>query len=297
VATFALDAKGDGQNMSSSVPAKRANPYKRLNLDVTGSIPFSRIQSAGEMGALATKVARLAVQPPYPWLRDAVATAADSFRRCAIPLLLSHGVYLIGFGIILFGGILDNLGVSDREGGIVYIIWSREIATWITGMIFAGVVGSAITADLGARKIREELDAMSVLGVDQIRSLAVPRVIGMTIAMPALAFIALLMVNTINFVIAPGYFGFSNGVYFDSVRNIIQPSDIHLTMFLKNAILGAFVGVVSCYKGLSSRQGAEGVGRAVNETVVITYVGIWLFSCLFNLSYYTIFPDVSVLRG
>lgn len=283
--------------MSRPVAVKRRNPYKRMALDVTGSAPYTRLQSAGEMGALGVKVLRLAVRPPFPWVRDAIGTVADSFRRCALPLLLSHGVYLIGFGIILFGGILDNLGVSDREGGVVYIIWSREIATWITGMIFAGVVGSAITADLGARKIREELDAMSVLGVDQIRSLIVPRVIGMTIAMPALAFIALLMVNTINFIVAPGYFGFSNGVFFDSVRNIIQPSDIYLTMFLKNAILGAFVGVVACYKGLSSGQGAEGVGRAVNETVIITYFGIWLFSCLFNLSYYTVFPDVSVLRG
>ncbi len=249
------------------------------------------------MGALLFKVLRLACTPPFPWLRDAVEVVSTSYRRCAIPLVLSHGVYLIGFGIILFGGILLNLGVSDREAGVVYIIWSREIATWISAMIFAGVVGSAITADLGARKIRDELDAMAVLGIDQLRSLVVPRVVGMTLAMPVLAFLALLLVNVINFLIAPSYFGFSYGVFFDSVSNIIQPSDLYLTMFLKNALIGLFVGVVSCYKGLSSKAGAEGVGRAVNDTVVITFFGIWLFNVLFNLGYFTVFPDVSALRG
>ena len=81
------------------------------------------------------------------------------------------------------------------------------------------------------------------------------------------------------------------------MANIIQPTDIYFTMFLKNAIIGVFVGIVACYKGLSSAPGAEGVGRAVNQTVVITFFWIWLFDVVFNLAYFTVFPEVSVLRG
>ena len=278
--------------------AGSTNPYSRgFGAAVLGSPVGGGLKRAGEMGALAVRVARLAVVPPYPWAREALLEISLSFRRCALPLLLSHSVYLIGFGIILFGGILDNLGISDREAGTVYIIWSREIATWITGMIFAGVVGSAVTADLGARKIREELDAMSVLGVDKVSAIVVPRVVAMSIAMPALAFVSLLGVNLVNYLIAPSYFDFSSGVFFDSVANIIQPTDLYFTMFLKNAAIGVFVGIVACYKGLTSDPGAEGVGRAVNQTVVTTFFAIWLFDVLFNLAYFTVFPDVSVLRG
>ncbi len=278
--------------------AAHGNPYSRGAAAAVLRTPGgSRLRAAGEMGGLLVKVAKQTFTPPFPWVREAVVEVSLAVRRCSLPLLLSHAVYLIGFGIILFGNILISLGISDRIGGTVFLIWSREIATWITAMIFAGVVGSAVTADLGARKIREELDAMSVLGVNQIRQLVVPRVVAMSVAMPALAFASLLGVNLVNFLISPSYFGFSTGVYFDSLSNIIRPSDLLLTMFLKNAIIGVFVGVVACYKGLSSAPGAEGVGRAVNQTVVITFFWIWLFDVVFNLAYFTVLPDVSVLRG
>lgn len=284
--------------MSAEAGRRDGNPYARgFGASVLGTGPGTSLKAAGEIGALTVRVLREAVRPPFPWFREAVEQISFGVRRCAIPLVLSHSVYLIGFGIILFGAILANLGISDRIGGTVFLIWSREIATWITAMIFAGVVGSAVTADLGARKIREELDAMSVLGVDQIRTLVVPRVVAMSIAMPVLAFLSLLGVNLVNFIVSPGYFGFSTGVFFDSLSNIIQPTDLFLTMFLKNAIIGVFVAVVSCYKGLASEPGAEGVGRAVNQTVVITFFAIWLFDVVFNLAYFTLFPDVSVLRG
>jgi phospholipid/cholesterol/gamma-HCH transport system permease protein len=204
---------------------------------------------------------------------------------------------MIGFGLILFGSILNNLGLTEREAGIMSIIWSREIATWITAMIFAGIVGSAITADLGSRKIREELDALAVLGVEQTRSLVVPRVIACTIAMPALVVLSLLIVNLVNFAIAPSYFDISAKVFLDGLRNIITPEELYFTTILKNVFIGFFVGVVACYKGVSSGAGAESVGRAVNQTVVITFFGIWLFNSFFNFGFFTLFPEVSSFRG
>jgi phospholipid/cholesterol/gamma-HCH transport system permease protein len=282
----------------STLESSTGNPYARgAAAAALRTRPGGRLKAAGEMGSLLVRVARETVKAPFPWIRESISEISVITRRCAIPLVLSHGVYLIGFGIILFGNILISLGISDRIGGTVFLIWSREIATWITAMIFAGVVGSAVTADLGARKIREELDAMSVLGVDQIRTLVVPRVVAMSIALPALALASLIGVNIINFIVSPARFGFSSGVYFDSLANIIRPSDLLLTTLLKNMIIGVFVAIVACYKGLSCEPGAEGVGRAVNQTVVITFFWIWLINNIFNLAYFTAFPDVSVLRG
>ena len=264
---------------------------------LTGGRAYEALESAGGMGSLAWKTVRLAARPPFTWVRSATVEASTGIRRSMIPLAISHGVYLIGFGIILFGLILTNIGAVDREAGAMYLIWAREIATWITAMIFAGIVGSAVTADLGARRIREELDALSVLGVDQVRALVVPRVMATTLIAPVLAMISLLMVIGINFAIAPHHLVYSHGVFWDNVHQTIFPPDLIGPMLIKNTCIGFFVGVVACHKGLTCKLGAEGVGRAVNQTVVITFFGIWMFNSFFNLAYLSLFPQAAVIHG
>jgi len=265
--------------------------------ELLASSPSSeRLQSVGTMGRLAVTTARQMFVPPFTWTRDATVQASLAFRRCLIPLTISVSVYLIGFGIIMFGIVLTNLGVAERESGGLYIAFSREVCTWITMMVFAGVAGSAITADLGARKVREELDALSVLGVDQIRSLVVPRVVATTIAAIVLGLLSLLISQIVNYTIAPGHLAFPREVFLDNVRHNIVPADLWAVL-LKHTVLGFFIGVVACHKGLASKGGAEGVGRAVNQTVVITFFGIWLFNSMFQLAYLSLFPDASVLRG
>lgn len=290
----------EASTSSERPPARPTqNPYGRsLSELLQGSAPYRRFGTLGEMGSFAAKAARLTFTPPFPWLRDAVEQLSSAIRRCLVPLVVSHSVYLLGFGILLFGtGILATLGVPDRLPGGIWLIWAREIATWITGMIFAGIVGSAITADLGARKVREELDALAVLGVDRIRALAVPRIVATTIGLPVLALISLLIVQVVDYLVAPGLINISTGVFIDNFVAGIYPSDLYFTMLLKNVVLGFFVGAVACYKGLSAAPGAEGVGRAVNQTVIITFFGIWIFNSFFNLAYFTLVPEVAIPRG
>ncbi|MHB8693261.1 MAG: MlaE family ABC transporter permease [Solirubrobacteraceae bacterium] len=284
--------------MSTPAGAKEINPYRRPMLSgLEGTAPYNRLKAAGEMGSLAVRSIRTAITPPFHWWRDAVQQVSISFRRCAIPLIISHSIYLVAFGVILFGGIAANLGLAERHAGLMSLIWSREISTWITGMIFAGIAGSAITADLGARKIREELDALTVLGVQQTRALLVPRVIACTLAMPALALLSVGVVDLVEFAVVPSYFHVAPNIELNGLKAIILPSDILYATLLKNVVLGFFVGVVACYKGVSSGAGAESVGRAVNQTVVVTFFGIWLFNSLFNFAYFTLFPGVLTLRG
>src|SRR5947199_4557368 len=116
-------------------------------------------------------------------------------------------------------------------------------------MIFAGLVGAAITADLGARRVREELDALSVLGIDNARSLVVPRVMATGLVAPVLATLSLLWVLVLNLLIAPHQLGFTWGLYFGDVQRTIFAPDLLFAMFLKNFVIGVFVGVVACHKG------------------------------------------------
>jgi len=268
----------------------------RLEGSLESSRLYGALREAGDMGALGIRAMRVAVRPPFTWLPDAVAEAASVFRRCLLPLVVSMAVWLIGVEVVVFGNLLKDLGVADRFPGGAALGCLREPATWVTMMVFAGVAGSAVTADIAARKVREELDALDVLGVDRIRTLIVPRLVGLTFAAVVLSMVGFLVVNIVNYVTSPMALRYEPDVYGPGIKLTILSVDVYATV-IKHIIMGFFVGLVACQKGLSCSRGAEGVGRAVNETVVVTFFGIWLLNSFFNLGFLTLFPDASVFRG
>ncbi len=258
---------------------------------------YESIASAAGIGSLGVRAIRFGLTPPFTWFRDGVELSALWLRRSLLPQSIAHGVYLTGFGIVLFGHVLGSIGVVDREPGAMFLIWGRELGTTITQMIFVGLVGASITADLGARRVREELDAMSVLGIDNVRKLVVPRVMATALVAPLLTAFSLLWVLLLNLLIASHQLGFTWGVYFADVQRTIFAPDLLFTVLIKNLLIGVFVGVVACHKGLTCKLGSEGVGRAVNQTVVVAFVGIWMMNAFFNLAYLTAFPSASVVHG
>lgn len=276
-------------------PAEAPGPSTRERL--LGSGTYERLESAGQMGALAVRSVRLAAEPPFGWWREAVVQSSVAVRRAIVPLTLSHMAFLFGFLIILFGEILTILGVGEREATATFLFWTREIGTWITSMIFAGVVGAAITADLGARRIREELDALAVLGVDQVRALVVPRVVACTVMTPVLVLVSITLVNGMNYIAYPPMMGPSPGVVRDVVGQAVLPLDLVFPVVVKNLLIGFVMGVVACHKGLTCRLGTEGVGRAVTQTVLISFFACWMINTFFNLAYLSLYPDGAALRG
>lgn len=268
----------------------------RFSETVEGTATYRMWREAGDTGALAVRTFNVAVRPPYSWFADGIDQTAIVFRRCAIPLILAMTIFILGIEIIVFGNLLVDLGVADRHPGGGAIGLLRESTTWVTMMIVAGVGASAVTADLAARKVREELDALDVLGVDRIRTLVVPRVLALTYAAVILNMIGYLAAIGINYAAGPTLLHFPSGIYGEGVRTALLSVDVYASI-VKHIVMGAFVGVVACQRGLSCKTGAEGVGRAVNETVVITFFGIWLINSFFNLGFLTLFPDASVFRG
>jgi phospholipid/cholesterol/gamma-HCH transport system permease protein len=254
---------------------------------------WEKLESAAGMGSLFVTSMKLALRPPFSWFRPAVLEASAMLRRCTVPLAVSIAVFMIGFGFFVLGGITVVLGASDREGGAVIIGFLREAAIWITGMIFAGVAGSAMAADLGSRKVRDELDALSVLGVDQIRALVVPKVIASIVVAPMLGMFAVLAVEAVNFGLGPQEFGFPAGVLYAATKGSLISLDVYGAL-IRYVIIGAFVAVIACYKGLTCKGGTEGVGRAVNQTIVLTFFGVWMLDAFFNLAYLSLFPAAQV---
>lgn len=258
---------------------------------------YGTLQTASGTWWLFLRTMRSAVSPPFSWINDSVGIMALTLRMCLVPILLAAAAFSIGLFVTMVGGALQSLGTVDRFGGGFAVATVRETAFWVTSMIFAGVIGSAVTADLGARKIREELDALAVLGVDQVRMLVVPRVLGLTLMGPVLGLMALLSSLLLAGFVSPLLLrNFTTSDMFAGVAVFVTVADI-VSLCLKLLICGLLVSTVCCYKGLTCSGGTSGVGRAVNQAVLINFVALWAFNALWNSTFLALFPEMQILRG
>ena len=260
---------------------------------------YEQVKRAGEMGRLALAVLRAMVTPPFWWIPECVSETSIALRRCFLPALLAMTAFGVGLACDFFGGIVKTLGIADRLGGGIGIGFLREPGVWVGIMILAGVAGSSMCADLGARKIREELEALKVLGVEEMRGLVLPRVIALTLTGPLLGTFTVFVAWASTYLAVPIAFHSSivtPAAFITTFKAFVSPLDL-INFVIKLTVAGFLVGVVSCYKGITSKGGAEGVGRAVNEAVLISFFGVWMINILFNTMFLSLFPQVSILKG
>jgi phospholipid/cholesterol/gamma-HCH transport system permease protein len=248
----------------------------------------------GDMMILTGRTISSALRPPYPYGGELVSQFLFALRLVWLPLLISTVAINYGAPGLQAANFLTILGAVDRLGGFFVLAAIREIGPLITSIVLAGIAGTAITADLGARKVREELDALQVLGVDPVKNLVVPR------------FLALMVVTGL-FDIYALLFGIFGGILAALINN--QPlGPFWNTLFanasvtdlwgsvLKTTVFGAIIAIVCCYKGMTASGGAEGVGRAVNQAVVISFLGIGAFNYVFTQTLLATHPQILVIK-
>jgi phospholipid/cholesterol/gamma-HCH transport system permease protein len=138
-------------------------------------------EQVGNLVILTGRTLRSAIRAPYPYGDELVEQIYFTLRLCWLPLLASTFALNLGAPGLQAAGPLQVFGSLDRLGGFFVLTAIRWIGPLVTAVVVAGVAGTAITADLGARKIREELDALQVLGVDPIKNLVVPRFLALMV--------------------------------------------------------------------------------------------------------------------
>jgi phospholipid/cholesterol/gamma-HCH transport system permease protein len=234
------------------------------------------------------------VTPPFVWRGEFVEQGWALAKRAWFPLAVSAFAFGWGAPGIQGANFTRSVGSVERVGIIASNATIREVAVWVTGMLVSGVAGTAICADLGARKIRQELDAMAVMGVDVVRRAIAPRVLALTILMPALGMIAMVACMAGNLVAAL-QFGSTFGGFWAVFTHTLTVVDTQ-AFVVKTAVFGFVVSVVCCYKGMNAKGGSQGVGRAVNQAVVIAFVAVWVINYAFNSIYQAAFPSIQGLR-
>ena len=248
----------------------------------------------GDMGILTGRTLVSAVRPPYTYGNEFVYQFLFALRVCWFPMILASVAFTYGPSGVQAAGFLNLFGALDRLGGLFILAVVREFAPLVCAIVMAGVAGTAMCADLGARKIREELDALQVLGIDPIKNLVVPRFLALMLATGLFDIYAVIF-GTFGGVLVTLTNKAPLGPFFNTYFSNATTTELWASE-VKTLAYGAIIAVVCCYKGLTVSGGPEGVGRAVNQAVVIAFLGIGAFNYVFTQTLLATHPILNVPR-
>ena len=235
------------------------------------------LRALGDFFAMTLDVLRFSVRRPFQF-GEFVDQCWFIARVSMVPTVLVALPFtvLVSFTLNI---LLKEIGAADLSGAGAALGAVTQVGPIVTVLIVAGAGATAICADLGARTIREEIDAMEVLGIDPIRRLVIPRVMAST-------FVALLLNGLVVTIGLLGGFFFS--VFLQDVNPGAFVSGLTLLTHLpemvisevKAGLFGLIAGLVACYRGLSVKGGPKSVGDAVNETVVYSFMGLFVINVI-----------------
>ncbi|MFA5864346.1 MAG: ABC transporter permease [Phycisphaerae bacterium] len=181
-----------------------------------------------------------------------------------------------------------NLGLGGYMGPVINLSVIRELGPVLAGVMLAGRVGGALTAELGTMHVTEQIDALSAMGVDPIRHLVAPRFLACLLLTPLLTCYADFLGVIGGYLISVKIYGVSAALYWRYSSQSLENWDIFSGLF-KSVLFGGAIALISCYKGFNCRSGAEGVGRACTEAFVMSFVSILtidFFMAVFLNSFY-----------
>src|ERR1700758_798931 len=216
-------------------------------------------------------------KPPFAW-KEYITQSWFVARVSVLPALMLTMPYSVLL-VFTFNILLIEFGASDFSGTGAAIGTVNQIGPIVTVLVVSGAGATAMCADLGARTIRDEIDALRVMGIDPIQTLVVPRVLAATT-------VALALSSTVIIVGLTGAFFFcvyiqhvAAGAVVPGLTTLTGPADGVVSM-IKAMLFGLGAGLIACYKGISVGGGPAGVGNAVNETVVFTFMVLFAINVI-----------------
>jgi phospholipid/cholesterol/gamma-HCH transport system permease protein len=250
-----------GMSMRTSVPA-------RISGGVLGGLRV--FGQTLELGAAAfLHLFRDIVALRHPW-RDTVDQAWFVVTVTVVPAVLVS----IPFGVIVsvqVGSLTNQIGATSIAGAAGGLGVIRQGAPIVSALLLGGAAGAAIAADLGARTIRDEIDALRTMGIDPVRRLVVPRLAAILIVAPFLCILVIFMGLASGYAINVAFQAGTPGSYISSFASFASVGDLVVAL-VKTQIFGVIVVIIACHRGLGATHGPRGVANAVNAAVVLGVV-------------------------
>ena len=180
---------------------------------------------------------------------------------------------------------LREYGQEVNIGAAVMISMLREMGPFMTALILAASVGSAIAAELGTMVVSEEVAALEVMSISPVRLLVMPRLAAMMIMTPILTFYASMLGVIGGAFVGYSQLGVSVEAYMDNAMRFAQIKDLYVGLF-KALIFGIIITIIACHEGFSTTEGAVGVGRTTRRSVVISFLAILIVGYIITRLFY-----------
>jgi phospholipid/cholesterol/gamma-HCH transport system permease protein len=182
---------------------------------------------------------------------------------------------------------LQQVASEMYIASLVALSVTRELGPVLTALIVAGRCGAAITAELGTMKVTEQVDALETLSANPVQYLMVPRFIALVVMVPILTIFADFFGMLGGYLIGVGKLNITSAIYIKMTFDPLAVKDI-VTGLVKSVSFAVIICVISCFEGLNSQGGAEGVGRATTSSVVRSFILIIVADCFFTALFYFI---------
>ncbi|PYI84191.1 MAG: hypothetical protein DMF09_08965 [Verrucomicrobia bacterium] len=221
--------------------------------------------------------------------------AASFFRHTeragvdSVPLVGLVSFFLGLTMALLTGYQLQRFGTERLIPGLVAIGFTRELGPLLTGIMMAARIGAAFTAELGTMQVSEEVEAIEAMGIGPLRFLVAPRMLALFFLMPCLSTVSNVAAIFASSLICKAYFSIAFPYFLDLVKDALLIRDI-ITGILKSFLFGLLIGGIACYRGLTVKGGAAGVGTATTSSVVTAITAVIGFDTLYNIVYTTFYP-------
>jgi phospholipid/cholesterol/gamma-HCH transport system permease protein len=233
------------------------------------------LRGIGGFFAMALDTFAAMVKRPFAW-REFLDQTWFVARVSLVPTLLLSIPFMV-MVVFTFNVLLGEFGAADLSGTGAAVGAVNQIGPFVTVLVVAGAGAAAMCADLGARTIREELDALRVIGINPIPALVLPRVLAATVVALLLSSLVTLTGLTGGFLFSVFFQHVTPGAFVAGLTLITGLSDVLVSM-VKATLFGLTAGLIACYQGITVRGGPAGVGNAVNETVVFSFVLLFVIN-------------------
>jgi phospholipid/cholesterol/gamma-HCH transport system permease protein len=169
--------------------------------------------------------------------------------------------------------------------GLVAVSITRELGPVLTGLVIAGRVGAAMSAELGTMKVTEQVEALESMALNPVRFLVVPRFLALIIMLPCLTILADAIGIFGGYLIGVFNLNVNSGLYIDTTFRFLTSKDV-LTGIVKSFVFGGIIALIGCYYGLNTTGGAEGVGKATTTSIVTSFILIILADCVLTALFF-----------
>ncbi|MHC4616528.1 MAG: MlaE family ABC transporter permease [Planctomycetota bacterium] len=244
--------------------------------------------------AVATSVRSCLSSGTYPL----IWTQMNIIGVRSVPVIMITGAFV---GMTLAVQAYDQLagmGLEEHLGVLINISVVKELGPVLAAVMLAGRVGGALTAELGTMNVTEQIDAVRSMGTDPIRYLVAPRLLACLLLTPALIIYADLLGVLGGAFVSFFQLGINSRAYWSFSASGVELWDVSIGV-AKGFFFGVAIAVISCYKGFTCREGAQGVGQACTEAFVASFISIlaldFALAVIFKSIYATFWPIKSLV--